>query len=115
MSGFHVIAPFDCIVEALPSTVSRIRIKDRHGLRMQIQCGVQSQTLYGAGFKGHVKVGQKVLAGQVLIEFDLRKIKHAMEDPRFTVTILNSDKTKGILLEPKKVTANEDILFSVFI
>lgn len=114
VSGFHVMAPFECIVEALPACANRIRLKDKHGLRMQIQCGMQSHTMSGVGFKRQVKLGQKVRAGEVLIEFDLRKIKLAVEDPRFAITILNSEKTKGILLESKKVRTNEDILFSVF-
>ena len=115
VSGFHVKAPFDCVIEEATQTANRLRLRDKHGLRLQIQCGVDSHQLYGEGFKRWVKRGQKVKAGQILIEFDLRKLKLSLADSRFAVTVLNSDKTKGILLESKNVTADEDILFSVLV
>lgn len=114
-TGFYVKAPFDCIIENSTTTANRIRIKDKNGLRLQIQCGFGSHKLYGNGYKSAVKTGQKVSKGDVLVQFDLTKLKRLLDDTRFAITLLNSDKTKGLILNEKKVTAAEDVLFSVIV
>lgn len=114
-SGYYVTAPFDGVIEDIPYTANRIRLRDKHGLRIQIQCGFGSYKLYGNGFKTSIKKGQRVVKGDVLLEFDIRKLKRLLEDPRFAVTLLNSDKTKGLLFSSKQVTANEDTLFSIIL
>ncbi|GAB5378706.1 MAG: hypothetical protein Alis3KO_03600 [Aliiglaciecola sp.] len=115
VSGFQVVAPFDCVVTEFPMTAAHIRLRDKHGLRLHIQCGVNAHRLYGEGFKRKVKVAQKVKQGQVLLEFDGRKLRQSLDDPKFAVTLLNSDKVQGILLNQRKVTALEDVLFSVIV
>lgn len=115
VAGYQVFAPFDAVVIDFPMTAAHIRLQDKRGLKLQIQCGVNAHRLYGDGFKRKVKVAQKVKQGDLLFEFDSRKLKHALEEPKFTVTLLNSDKVQGLVLNRRKVTAMEDILFSVII
>lgn len=115
VSGYQVIAPFDGKITELGATAHRIRIKHKNGLHLQIQCGIGSEKLLGEGFKRKVKEGQMVSQGDVLLEFDIRKMKLTLDCTQFAVTILNSDKTKGVILKPRRVTAGEDILMSVLI
>ena len=44
------------------------------------------------------------------MDFDLRKLKLALDDTTFYVTLLNSDKVKGLIVNRRKVTACEDII-----
>ncbi|GAB2683721.1 PTS glucose transporter subunit IIA [Aliiglaciecola sp. 3_MG-2023] len=113
--GFQILAPFDGIVLDISETAHRIRIKDRHGLKLQIHCGWEAQKLNGDGFKRKVTVGQKLALGQPILDFDARKLKLALNDNAFYITLLNSDKVKGLLINPRKVTACEDHIFSVLI
>lgn len=114
-SGYHLLAPLDCIVTEFPPTAHRIRLKTKQGLRLQIQCGLDGHLNHGVGFKRKVAVGQKVKQGTVLLEFDLRKVKNSMDYCDFIVTLLNANRVKGIELGQNKVIANEDTLFSVYI
>ncbi|GAA6186483.1 MULTISPECIES: PTS sugar transporter subunit IIA [Alteromonadaceae] len=114
-TGFQILAPFDAIVLEISETAHRVRLKDRHGLKLQIHCGWGAQNLNGEGFKRKVVVGQKLKLGQPILDFDARKLKLALEDNAFYITLLNSDKVKGLIVNPRKVTACEDPVFSVLI
>lgn len=115
VSGFQVLAPISGYITEFGVTAHRIRIKHKNGLHLQIYCGMGSEKLRGEGFKRKVKEGQLVAQGDVLLEFDIRKMKLALDCTQFAVTILNSDKTKGVILKPRRVSAGEDILMSVLI
>ncbi|WJG07981.1 PTS glucose transporter subunit IIA [Aliiglaciecola sp. LCG003] len=114
-SGYQLFSPFDAKVLEFKETAHRIVVKDKHGLRVQIQFGAASHKLFGESFKRKVRVGEIVKQGQILLEFDPRKLRLALECPIFFVTLLNSDKVRGVSLKRQKVSAGEDILFSVFI
>ncbi|MEP4891886.1 MAG: PTS glucose transporter subunit IIA [Aliiglaciecola sp.] len=113
--GFQILAPFDAIVLEISETAHRVRLKDRHGLILQIHCGWGAQNLNGNGFKRKVNRGQKVKQGQPILDFDSRKLKLAIDDSAFYITLLNSDKVKGLVVSPRRVTACEDHVFSVLI
>lgn len=115
VSGYQVVAPFSGMITEFGVSAHRIRIKHKNGLHLQVYCGMGSEKLRGEGFKRKVKEGQQVNQGDVLLEFDIRKMKLALECSQFAVTILNSEKTKGLVLKPRKVSAGEDILMSVLI
>lgn len=114
-SGFQIFAPFDGKISEFPQTYHRIRVRHKNGLTIQIQCGIGAELLHGEGFRSKLVQGQMVKQGDVLLEFDIRKLRQALDCPTFAVTIINSEKTRGVLLGARQVTAGEDILFSVFI
>ncbi|MFA3793223.1 PTS glucose transporter subunit IIA [Aliiglaciecola sp. SL4] len=113
--GFQILTPFDAIVLEISETAHRVRLKDRHGLILQIHCGWGAHNLNGNGFKRKVNRGQKVTQGQPLLDFDARKLKLGLDDNAFYITLLNSDKVKGLMVNPRRVTACEDPVFSVLI
>lgn len=113
-SGYRLIAPFDCVVTECPATAHRLRLKDKNGVRLQIQFGIGAEKLYGAGFKAKVETGQKVKQGTLLIEFDSRKLKNQLECSWFLVTVLNSSKMKAVTLRQGKVQGIEDTLMSLY-
>lgn len=115
VSGYQVFAPFDAKVIDFPATGHRIRLKNKHGVKLQIQCGMVSEFFYGEGFKRKVKSGQFVKQGQLLLEFDMRKLRQTLDATAFTVTVLNSDKLKGVLIKAGRITALEDTLLSLFV
>lgn len=115
VAGYRLVAPFDATVIDCPPTAHRIRIRDKNGIKLQIQCGDGAQLLYGEGFKAHVKTGQKISQGAPILDFDLRKLKQSLANPLFIVTVLNSNKLKAMTVKKGKVTALEDSLLNLFI
>ena len=114
-SGFQVLAPFEGKVMSLANTFNEIRLQSKQGVQLHIQLGMQSERMLGDGFKSHVKQGDRIKSGQILLEFDLRKMKQALDEPTFAVTILNSDKLKGVVIHPGRVTAGEDPVMTLLI
>lgn len=114
-SGYQVIAPFDCEVEALPITGEQIRLRSKSGILLMIQIGIGTYKIMGEGFKHHVQEKAAVKAGTVILDFNMNKIKDRIDSLLCPVTMLNSDKTKGILPHYRQVIAGEDVLFSVLL
>lgn len=114
-SGYQVIAPFDCKVEALPTTGEQIRLRSKNGIVLVIQIGIGTYKIMGEGFKRHVQEKATITAGTVILDFNMNKIKGRIDSLLCPVTMLNSDKTKGILPHYRQVIAGEDVLFSVLV
>ena len=73
----HVYAPFDGTVKFTFSTKHTLGIISDDGLEAIIHVGLGTVNLRGEGFVSHYQDGQKVKAGQLLIEFDQNLIKKA--------------------------------------
>ncbi|MGL5884730.1 MAG: beta-glucoside-specific PTS transporter subunit IIABC, partial [Bombilactobacillus sp.] len=69
-----VYAPVDGKVVSLFSTKHAIGILGDNGAEILIHIGIDTVDLKGKYFTAHVKQGQKVTKGQLLIEFDRSKI-----------------------------------------
>lgn len=115
LSGYQVVAPFDCVVEQLHPTGEQLRIRSAQGIRMQIQLGVKTETLMGSGFRFYTQKGQKVPRGEPIMDFDLRKMKDNLSSALAAITILNSDKLKAVKANYIQARANEDILLFVYV
>lgn len=115
LSGYQVVAPFDCTVEQLPPTAEMLRLKSAQGIRMQIQLGLQTEVLMGNGFRLYARPGQKLRRGEALLDFNLRKMKDNLKSSLAAVTILNSNRLSGIRAHYRQVIANEDVLLDLYI
>ena len=115
LSGYQVVAPFDCIVEQLYPTGEQLRIRSAQGIRMQIQLGVKTETMMGNGFRFYAHTGDKVARGEPILDFDLRKMKDNLSSALSAITILNSDKLKAVKANYIQARANEDILLYIYV
>lgn len=68
--GNQIFAPFDGTVKFTFSTKHVVGLVSDAGLEMLIHVGVGTVNLRGAGFKTYYDDGQKIKAGQLLLEFD---------------------------------------------
>jgi len=107
-SGYKLLSPFDGLIEEFPATKHQIRLRANNGIRLLIQIGIGSEQLMGEGFKSRLNAGDKISRGQVLLEFDLRKLKQLLPSIICPVTLLNSDKLLGIRAHQHQVIAGED-------
>jgi PTS system glucose-specific IIA component len=114
-SGYQVFAPFAGTVQHLPATACVLRIKASNGLILQIQLGIEPQKMMGEGFKRKVKVGESFVQGQVLLEFDLAKMKAQLISVLSPVTVLNSENVRGIEAHCYQVIGGEDKALTVYV
>ncbi|WP_051275241.1 PTS sugar transporter subunit IIA [Aestuariibacter salexigens] len=114
-AGSLVHSPFDAIVEWLPATAHQIRLRCKNGLRLLIQIGTDSHIMMGVGFRHKVKQGQKVAAGEVLLEFDLPKLKSELPSLHSALTIINCERIKAIVHSRNQVIAMDDIAMTLYL
>ena len=89
-----VYAPFDGEISNIFDTNHAVSIEGK-GMELLIHVGVDTVNMQGDGFKGFVKDGDQVKAGQKLIEFDIEKIKKAGYSPVTAVLLTNSEDIDG--------------------
>ncbi|MCM3132376.1 sucrose-specific PTS transporter subunit IIBC [Paenibacillus polysaccharolyticus] len=73
-----VFAPFDGVVaHVMDKSKHAVILEHETGVQLLVHIGINTVGLKGKGFVTHVKSGDSVLAGQLLIEFDMDIIEEA--------------------------------------
>lgn len=91
-----VIAPFYGEVASLFQTRHAIGLLSNSGIEVLIHIGIDTVKLNGQHFTTHVKVGDKIKPGDLLIEFDRQAILDAGYDLATPVIISNSDEYTAV-------------------
>lgn len=100
-----VYAPVDGKVVSLFSTKHAIGILGDNGAEILIHIGIDTVDLKGKYFTAHVKQGQKVTKGQLLIEFNRSKITASGYNDEVMVIITNTNSYQNVeLLDSATVT-----------
>ena len=72
-----VYAPVTGTVTVLFPSLHEIGITSDAGVELLIHIGINTVQLNGEGFTAHIKQGDQIKQGQLLVEFDMNKIKKA--------------------------------------
>ena len=109
-----IYAPCDGVVTALYPTGHAIGITSVQGAEILIHIGMDTVTLNGECFHVHVKEGQEVKTGQLLIEADLDGIRSHGLEITTPVVVTNPDQFNDVkLAAAKQVTAGDAILYCI--
>jgi len=92
-----VIAPFAGEVASLFATKHAIGLLSDSGIEVLIHVGIDTVKLDGKPFTAHVKVGDKVQPGDLLLEFDRQAIIDAGYDLATPIIISNSDDYSDVV------------------
>ncbi len=90
-----VIAPFNGEVASIFQTKHAIGLLSDSGIELLIHVGIDTVKLEGVPFTAHVKEGDKVKAGDLLLTFDRQAIIDAGYDLATPIIISNSDDYPG--------------------
>jgi PTS system trehalose-specific IIC component len=96
-------APFDGDVTMLFPTKHAIGLVSDEGVELLIHLGMDTVKLNGEHFTAHVKVGDKITSGQLLMEFELEKIKAAgyvMQTPIIVTNMIDFAVTPHTSVTP---------------
>lgn len=110
-----VVAPADAEITTLFPTGHAIGMKTSNGAEILIHIGMDTVKMNGDGFKTHVQQGDKVKQGQLLIEFDINKIKKAGYLVITPVVVTNFAEYKDIVPTEDKGIKHGDNLISTIV
>ena len=110
-----VVSPVNGEVTVLFPTHHAVGVKSDEGVEVLIHIGMDTVQLDGKGFTPHVKVGDKVTAGQLLIECDLDIIRDAGYSTVTPIIVTNSDEYLDVLTTDESSIKSSDHLMTVVI
>lgn len=107
-SDGKLVAPADGEIALLFPTGHAVGLKTSDGTEILMHIGMDTVELNGEGFKTHVKQGDTVTRGQLLVEFDRELIVSKGKPVVTPVVITNSaDLSHVAIAEPGEVAAGE--------
>lgn len=87
-----IFAPADGIIDSVFETNHAITLMAENGGEILIHVGLDTVNLKGKGFKPAVKAGDRVKAGELIMEVNLEQIRSAGFDPTVIMVVTNSDE-----------------------
>lgn len=106
-----VVSPVNGTVETVFDTLHAIGLKSEDGVEILVHIGLDTVKLNGKYFKAHVKNGDKVKVGTLLVEADLEGIKKEGYDVITPVIVSNSfDYGDVLAVTGQEVKAGDDLL-----
>ncbi|WP_122646393.1 glucose PTS transporter subunit IIA [Enterococcus mediterraneensis] len=104
-----VFAPFDGEVISILPTSHAIGLKRSDGLELMIHVGLETVNENGKGFVSHVKSGDQVTKGELILSFDLDYLLSKGYDMTTPIIVTSEQKTVS-LLEESVVGATDQLL-----
>jgi PTS system beta-glucosides-specific IIC component len=108
-----VVAPCDGIIGTMFDTGHAVTLVAQNGAEILIHVGLETVSLSGKPFTVHVKDGDKVKKGQVLMEADLDAIKAAGLPIITPVVICNSDEFTKFETHVGGDVTNDDLIIDL--
>ena len=109
-----VYSPINGTVESLFKTNHAIGLRAENGLELLIHIGLDTVKLGGKHFTPHIKQGDKINVGDLLIEFDKDAIKEAGYELDTAVIVTNSTEYLDVLgTEKTYVTKNDTLIRAI--
>lgn len=107
----EVTAPCDATVETVFDTKHAVGLSTKSGVELLIHIGINTVELGGKYYTTHVKDGDQVKKGQLLVTFDMEQIKAAGYDVTTPLIVTNSDDYREInVLREGAVTPEDQVL-----
>lgn len=111
-TGSKVYAPCAGEVIIVANGKHSITIKNPDGYQVLIHIGIDTVEMEGQGFTSYKKVGDVVEAGDLLLEFDLDRIKDSGRNIQSPLVITNPSIKKLDFVRKGKVSVG-DVIFKL--
>lgn len=86
----RLVAPIDGEIVIMFDTKHAVSLVTKEGIEILIHVGLDTVKLKGEHFISHVKAGDVVKSGDLLVEFDVEKIKESGYDTITPIVICNT-------------------------
>jgi phosphocarrier protein FPr/phosphocarrier protein len=108
-----VRAPFDGVVVTVPTSRHAVNLRADNGAEFLIHVGIDTVGLGGEGFTAHVEAGQRVVAGQELLSFDMELLLERAASLRTPVILLQSDTCSASAPQKTGLVAAGEPIFTI--
>ncbi|TDT46065.1 sucrose-specific PTS transporter subunit IIBC [Fonticella tunisiensis] len=108
-----VVSPVDGTVAHMFETKHAVAVVSDSGIEVLIHVGIDTVKMNGEGFKSFVNTGDRVNAGDKLLEVDLNLINERAKSTITPIIITNTDKCKNIKELKKDFVDFKDEIISV--
>jgi len=108
-----IVAPFDGKIKQLFPTGHAVVFESKEGLAVLVHIGLDTVNLNGKGFKILVKEGQKVRAGDAIVEFDIDFIKNSGYLLQTPIILPEKDKIASMEITENRNISTGDPLMEV--
>ncbi len=110
-----VYSPVDGTVTMLFNTNHAIGITSNKGVEILIHIGMDTVEMEGDGFTAHIKQGDKIKAGDLIMEVDLEKVKKAGFETITPILVTNYEDLLDLVeTDQKEIKAKDDLLTALF-
>ncbi len=109
----RAVSPINGVVSTVFETKHAIGLTSDDGIEILIHIGIDTVKLNGEHFNTHVKSGDKVKVGDILVEFEIEKIKEAGYPMVTPVIITNTDSYENIEILVDGSVKEEEKLLSI--
>ena len=109
-----VVSPINGEVTMLFPTKHAVGLLSEQGLEILVHIGIETVAMGGEGFVAHVKAGDKVKVGDLLIEFSIDLVKEKAKSTTSPIIITNFDRIDHLELATSEgVKMKESTLMKV--
>lgn len=106
-----IYAPADGEIGMVFDTLHAVSMTTDFGAEILIHIGLDTVKMKGDGFTGHVKAGNHVKKGDLLLEVDLEKVKTAGYDTITPVLVCNTPDYASVEgIQADAVNAGDDLI-----
>ena len=109
----RAVSPVNGVVSTVFDTKHAIGLTSDDGVETLIHIGIDTVKLNGEHFNAHVKPGDKVKVGDLLVEFDIEKIKEAGYPTITPIIITNTDSYEDVEVLANGLSKEKDELMMV--
>lgn len=107
----EIYAPADGVILKIAESSHAVSLRCDSGVDLLIHVGMDTVERHGAGFAPQVRAGEHVQSGQLLLKFDLQKIRADGYPLTTPVVVTNSDAFSDVIVVASgNVTEGQNIL-----
>ena len=103
-------SPADGVIDSVTDSRHAVMMTTESGIELLIHIGIDTVELKGRHFTSLVSAGERVRAGDVLIEFDVEAIKSAGYDTTTPIIVTNSTEYGSIKTLARIVKHGEELI-----
>ena len=111
----RLVSPVDGVATIVFPTGHAVGITTDSGAEILIHIGFDTVKLNGQYFKSNIKQGESITKGQLLVEFDIDKIKEEGFDTTTAIVITNWDKYSNIVEKEISTISTSDELLELYV